>query len=201
MTWSDTLSDNGIMMEEGEAAKALALGISEKTALSGGTTSVDVSGMCSSLFAPIDWSYCDAVDQVISVIAPRFVDGNSTAYSSSISELITAAGFTTAVFGATNGEVRLRGGGVLFDSEWIEQRKGILNLFVNAATPVVDAVFTTTSLNSNTWTVTGSSVSGATTTLPHSLNAVGSTATPTSYYRGAATYSTSITLKIGRAHV
>ena len=79
MEWDEILSDNGIMMEEGEAAKAIALGISAKTALSGGTTSVDVSGMCSSLFERIDWGFCDAVDQVISVIAPRFVDGNSTA--------------------------------------------------------------------------------------------------------------------------
>ena len=79
MTWSDILSENGIMMSEGEVAQALALGVSEKTALSGGTTSVDVSGMCSSLFSAIDWGFCDAVDQVISVIAPRFVDGNSTA--------------------------------------------------------------------------------------------------------------------------
>ena len=194
MTWSDTLSDNGIMMEEGEAAKALALGISEKTALSGGTTSVDVSGMCNSLFAPIDWGFCDAVDQVLCVIAPRFVDGNSTAYSSDIGELITVAGFTAAVYGATNGEVRLQSGGMLFDSKWIEQRKGILNLFVNAGTPVADATFTTTSLNSNTWTVTGSSVSGATTTLPDSLNAVGSTVTPTSYFRGPVEYSTNVTL-------
>ena len=194
MTWSDILSENGIMMSEGEVAQALALGVSEKTALSGGTTSVDVSGMCSSLFSAIDWGFCDAVDQVISVIAPRFVDGNSTAYSSDIGELISVAGFTTAVYGATNGEVRLRNGGVLFDSQWIEQRKGILSLFVNAGTPVSDAVFSTTSLNSNTWTVTGSSVSGATTTLPHSLNAIGSTATPTSYFRGTASYSTNITL-------
>ena len=200
MTWSDTLSDNGIMMEEGEAAKALALGISEKTALSGGTTSVDVSGMCSSLFAPIDWGFCDAVDQVISVIAPRFVNSSNTAYSSSIPELITVAGFTTAVYGATNGEVRLRNGGELFDSEWIKQRKGILNLFVNAATPVADAVFTTTSLNTSTWTVTGSSVSGTTTTLPHSLNAIGSTATPTSYFRGTATYSTNVTLDASKRY-
>ena len=75
MTWSDTLSDNGIMMSEGDAAKALALGISEKTALSGGTASVDVSGMCNSLFEAIDWGFCDAVDQVISVIAkcPCFI--------------------------------------------------------------------------------------------------------------------------------
>ena len=200
MTWSDTLSDNGIMMEEGEAAQALALGISEKTALSGGTTSVDVSGMCSSLFESIDWGFCDAVDQVISVIAPRFVDSNNTAYSSSVSELITVAGFTTAVYGATNGEVRLRNGGTLFDSEWIEQRKGILNLFVTAATPVADAAFTTTSLNSNTWTVTGSTISGATTTLPHSVNAIGSTATPTVYYRGAATYETNVTLSSAKRY-
>lgn len=192
--WDEVLSDNGIMMEEGEAAKALALGISEKTALSGGTTSVDVSGMCSSLFAPIGWGYCDAVDQVISVIAPRFVDGNNSAYSSDIGELITVAGFTTAVYGATNGEVRLQGGGMLFDSKWIEQRKSILNLFVNAGTPVVDAVFTTTSLDSNAWTVTGSTISGATTTLPDSVNAIGSTATPTSYYRGPVTYTTNVTL-------
>ena len=193
--WDEILSDNGIMMSEGEAAKALALGISDKTALSGSTTSVDVSGMCSSLFAPIDWGFCDAVDQVISTIAPHFtVTGGTAAYSSSIPELITAAGFSTAVYGATNGEVRLRGGGVLFDSQWIEQRKGILHLLVNAGTPVSDAVFTVTSLDSNTWTVTGSSVSGATTTLPHSLNAIGSTATPTSYFRGLATYSTNITL-------
>lgn len=200
MEWDEILSDNGIMMEEGEAAKAIALGISEKTALSGGTTSVDVSGMCSSLFERIEWGFCDAVDQVISVIAPRFVDGNSTAYSSDIGELISVAGFTTAVYGATNGEVRLRGGGMLFDSEWIEQRKGILNLFVNAAAPVVDAVFSTTSLNSNTWTVTGSSVSGATTTLPHSLDAIGSTATPTSYFRGPAEYSTNVTLNSSKRY-
>ena len=103
MSWSDTLADNGIMMEEGEAAKAIALGISAKTALSGGTTSVDVSGMCSSLFEPVDWGFCDAVDQVLCVIGPRFVDDNNAAYSSSISELITVAGFTTAVYGATNG--------------------------------------------------------------------------------------------------
>ena len=192
MEWDEILSDNGIMMEEGEAAKAIALGISAKTALSGGTTSVDVSGMCSSLFERIDWGFCDAVDQVISVIAPRFVDGNSTAYSSDIGELISVAGFTTAVYGATNGEVRLRGGGMLFDSEWIEQRKGVLNLFVNAGTPVADAVFTKTSLNSNTWTVTGSSVSGATVTLPHTLDPINTT--PTSYFRGPATYSTNVTL-------
>ncbi|MDD6336824.1 MAG: glycoside hydrolase family 2 TIM barrel-domain containing protein [Lentisphaeria bacterium] len=192
MEWDEILSDNGIMMEEGEAAKAIALGISAKTALSGGTTSVDVSGMCSSLFERIDWGFCDAVDQVISVIAPRFVDGSSMAYSSDIGELISVAGFTTAVYGATNGEVRLRGGGMLFDSEWIKQRKGVLNLFVNAGTPVEDAVFTKTSLNSNTWTVTGSSVSGATVTLPHTLNPIDTT--PTSYFRGAATYSTNVTL-------
>lgn len=200
MEWDEILSDNGIMMEEGEAAKAIALGISAKTALSGGTTSVDVSGMCSSLFERIDWGFCDAVDQVISVIAPRFVDGNSTAYSSDIGELISVAGFTAAVYGATNGEVRLRGGGMLFDSEWIEQRKGILHLFVNAAISVTDAEFTQTSLNSNTWTVTGGTVSGATVTLPHSLNAIGSTATPTSYYRGTATYSTSITLDASKRY-
>ena len=192
MEWDEILSDNGIMMEEGEAAKAIALGISAKTALSGGTTSVDVSGMCSSLFERIDWGFCDAVDQVISVIAPRFVDGNSMAYSSDIGELISVAGFTTAVYGATNGEVRLRGGGMLFDSKWIEQRKGVLNLFVNAGTPVEDAVFTKTPLNSNTWTVTGSSVSGATVTLPHSLDPIATT--PTSYFRGPATYSTNVTL-------
>lgn len=200
MTWSDTLSDNGIMMEEGEAAKAIALGVSEKTALSGSTTSVDVSGMCSSLFAPIDWGFCDAVDQVISVIAPRFVNSNNTAYSSDIGELISVAGFTTAVYGATNGEVRLRGGGMLFDSEWIKQRKGVLNLFVNAGVPVANAPFTRTSLNSNTWTVTGSSVTGATTTLSHSLNAIGSTVTPTSYFRGTATYSTNITLDASKRY-
>ena len=195
LEWDDILSDNGIMMEEGEAAKALALGISEKTALSGSTTSVDVSGMCNSLFAPIDWGYCDAVDQVISVIAPRFtVTGGTTAYSSDIAELISVAGFTAAVYGATNGEVRLQGGGMLFDSKWIEQRKGILNLFVNAGTPVVNAEFTMTSLNSNDWTVTGGSLSGSTVSLPHSINAIGSTATPTSYTKGYATYSTNVTL-------
>ena len=200
MEWDEILSDNGIMMAEGEAAKAIALGVSEKTALSGGTTSVDVSGMCSSLFSNIDWGFCDAVDQVISIIAPRFVDGNNAVYSSDIGELISVAGFTAAVYGATNGEVRLRGGGMLFDSKWIEQRKGVLNLFVNAATPVIDAVFTQTSLNPNTWTVTGGTVSGATTTLPYSVNAIGSTATPTSYYRGTATYSTNITLDASKRY-
>lgn len=203
MSWDETLSDNGIMMEEGEAAKALALGISEKTALSGSTTSVDISGMCNSLFEPISWGFCDAVDTVLSVLGPRFVDDNSTAYSSNIGTLIEAAGFTASVFGATNGEVRLRNGGTLFDSKWLEQRKGVLGLFVHAGVPVEGATFTEIPLDSGTWSYSYDLITGSTSgtaSLPHSIDTIGSTATPTTYHRGTATYSDNVTLSSARRY-
>ena len=199
-SWDETLSDNGIMMREGEAAKALALGVSEKTALSGSTASIDVSGMCSTVFQKISWGFCDALDQVISVIAPRFMDDNGDVYPSSLTQLAAKAGINNIVYGATNGEVRLRNAGVLFDSEYVYQRKLMLNLLIHASIPVEDAVFTKTSLDNNDWTVTGSTVSGDTVSLPHSLNAVGSTATPTSYYRGVATYETNVTLSSAKRY-
>ena len=199
MTWTDTLEYNGVMQSESNVAQALATGISEKTALSGSTTSVDISGMCLSLFEAIDWGFCDSVDQVLCVLGPRFMDENNSFYSSNISELISDAGFSTAVYGATNGEVVLKGGGVLFGSEWVEQRKGILNLFVRAATEVTGATFTKTSLNSEDWLYSDDNViAGTTVSLPHSADAF---STPiASVYGGTATYTLNATLNAARRY-
>ena len=192
-SWDETLSDNGIMMREGEAAKALALGVSEKTALSGSTASIDVSGMCSTVFQKISWGFCDALDQVISVIAPRFMDDNGDAYPSSLTQLAAKAGINQLVYGATNGEVRLRNAGLLFDSEYVYQRKLMLNLMIHAAVPVEDAVFTKTSLNANDWVVNGSTVS-----LPYSTNDL--TTTSTSYYRGLVSHGTNVSLDASKRY-
>lgn len=129
-SWDETLSDNGIMMQEGEAAKALALGVSEKVTLSGSTESFAVLDMCNTVGQKVENAFCDALDTAISVLAPCFEDNNGDAYPSDLSALAANAGIDTVVYGATTGEIRLKNAGAMFDSTYIYQRKMMLNLMV-----------------------------------------------------------------------
>ena len=118
MTWQDDLTYNGIMMKESAVTSALSNGINEKAELAGTTVSIQESNFCASL------------DSAICELAPSFVDSNETVFSSNLSELCTAAGYNTVVYGAPANAVILKNGGVRFNSEYVAQRKAILNLFI-----------------------------------------------------------------------
>ena len=118
MTWQDDLTDNGIMMKESDVIIALSSGINEKAELAGTTVSIQESDFCTSL------------DSAICELAPSFVDSNDVAFSADLSELCSAAGYNTVVYGAPSDAVILKNGGVRFNSEYVAQRKAILNLFI-----------------------------------------------------------------------
>lgn len=118
MTWQDDLTHNGIMMEEDSVVSALSDGANEKAELAGTTVSIQESDFCTSL------------DTAICELASSFVDSNETVFSSDLASLCSAAGYNTVVYGAPANAVILKNGGVRFDSEYVAQRKAILNLFI-----------------------------------------------------------------------
>ena len=122
MTWQDDLSHSGIMMQESAVISALSAGINEKAALVEASISIDTT------------SFCESLDSAITTLAPQFADTNNTAYSADLSELCSAAGYNTVVYGANTASVVLKNGGVRFNADYVAQRKDILDLFITGAT-------------------------------------------------------------------
>lgn len=128
MTWIDDLHDNGIMMREYDVANALIEGVVEKTSMVDSSPTITIASLDGC-------GFCSALDANITAIAPSFLDENNSAYSSDLSELCSAAGYNTVVYGATPGTTVLKNGGVQLNTDYVAQRKDILALFTNT-TPI-----------------------------------------------------------------
>ena len=124
MTWIDDLHDNGIMMREYDVANALIEGVVEKTSMVDSSPTITIASLDGC-------GFCSALDANITAIAPSFLDENNSAYSSDLSELCSAAGYNTVVYGATPGTTVLKNGGVQLNTDYVAQRKDILALFTN----------------------------------------------------------------------